>query len=310
MSLRSSRPLITALGVIGALGVISDQAVHAAPCCMSATAFGIGRLLTWEDFAVGFRTSLSPVLGTWNSDGYWNEYGDYSDLEWRSEVWALVPIDRRLSLFLRLPAVVNARSTASDSDVGGGLGEVSFGGRYEILAIGEYAELPAIALTLAVLAPTGRATEDARTPLGVDVTGRGAWVLSAGLSVELTEVPWFVRLDLGTSVPLPAERADLGVDQRLGPSLELGLSGGIEVADNVVTSLATRLTWESETHLDEAAVADSDRLDVGLGLALSWRFAWHWTLQLGVDSGLFVDDLGKNQPGRVTSTLGLRYGSF
>jgi len=288
----------------------TERGARAAPCCMSATAFGMGRLLIWEDFAVGLRTSLSPSLGAWDRDGHWSGYDSYDELEWRSELWGLVGIARRWSVFARVPGVVIERSTASDSDVGGGIGDLSIGARYEILEIGEYQELPAIALTLAVAAPTGRATDEARTPLGVDVTGRGAWVLSTGLSAEYTRLPWFVRLDLGLSVPLPSERADLGVDQWLGPTIDVALGGGIEVAHDVVLSLVPRFTWEAAVVLDGKAVDGSQRIDFGAALAASWRFDYHWTVQAGVDSGLFGEGLGRNQTGRVTTTLGLRYGSF
>lgn len=299
--------LIAAL--IGAVFLLPPRAA-AAPCCMSATAFGMGRLAIWEDFALGLRTSLSPSLGAWDAAGHWSSYDDYADLEWRSELWALVAIDRRLSVFARLPAVATHRSAGALSDLGGGVGDLSFGGRYELLSIGEVAELPAIALTLSVLAPTGRATADAETPLGVDVTGRGAWVLSAGLSLEVTRLPWFVRLDLGLTVPLPARRDDLGLSQRLGPSFDLGLSGGVEVAPRVVVSLASHLMLSSDNILDGASVPHSDRFELGLGPALSWGFAWSWTLQAGLDTNLFAADLGRNVPGRVTTTLGLRYGSL
>lgn len=300
-----SRWFVLVMVLVGA-----ERSAHAAPCCMSATAFGMGRLLIWEDFAVGLRTSLSPTLGAWDTDGKWAPYRSYDELEWRSELWGLVGIDRRWSVFARAPVVVLERSTAADSDFGGGIGDVSVGGRFEILMIGEYEELPALAMTLALTAPTGRAVHEAETELAVDVTGRGAWVVAAGLSAEYTRLPWFLRLDFGVSVPLPAEREDLGVDQRLGPSIDVALSGGLEVAHDVVVSLVPRVTWEAETELAGDGVAGSERVDFGIGLAGSWRFDPHWTMQAGIDTGLFVEGLGQNQIGRVMTTLGLRYGSF
>ncbi len=299
---------LSLVAVVAAL-VIPTRA-EAAPCCMSATAFGIGRLLIWEDFALGLRTSLAPGLGDWGGDGQWEPWDGYSETEWRSELWALAGIDHRASIFLRVPAVMLSRSAPGTSDTGGGLADLSLGLRYELLSIGELLELPAIALTFAVLAPTGRATEDSRSPLGADVTGRGAWVLSAGLSFEVTDLPWFVRLDAGVSVPLPRERADLGRDQRTGVSLDFALSGGIEVAPQVVISLAPRLSWTDDTRLDEEVVANTSRLEMGVGVAGSWRFDPHWTLQASLDTPLMFDDLGRNQTGRLMTTLGIRYGSF
>jgi len=288
-----------------------SRTARAAPCCMSATAFGIGRLLIWEDFAVGLRTSIAPGIGAWDADGRWRSWAsDYDETEWRSEVWGLVGIDRRASVFARVPGVVLARWAGDASDVGGGIGDVSAGLRYEIVGIGEYLELPAIALTLAVLAPTGRAPEESETDLAVDVTGRGAWVLSAGLSLEHTQLPWFVRLDVGASVPLPQARDDLGVDQRLGVSVDVALSGGFEVHDGIVLSLVPRLTWTDRTRLDEEPVAGSSRLDVGVAVTGSFRLDPHWTTQLSFDAPMAIDGLGRNQPGRLLTTLGLRYGSF
>ncbi|HRE92199.1 MAG TPA: hypothetical protein PK095_23995, partial [Myxococcota bacterium] len=71
-------------------------------------AFGIGRLLIWEDFALGLRTSLSPGLGDWDKDGHWRSWdgAGYHETEWRSELWALAGIDRRASIFARVPAVL------------------------------------------------------------------------------------------------------------------------------------------------------------------------------------------------------------
>jgi len=303
--------LALAASLAAGLIVAAAPQAGAAPCCMSATAFGTGRLLIWEDLAVGLRTSVAGGLGQWDGDGDWHPYVGYDELEWRSEIWGMGALSRRASVFARLPFVATRRAAGDLDGFGGGLADVSAGLRYELLTIGEYVELPAIALTLSVTAPTGRATWGAATPLGVDVTGRGAWALGAGVSVEHTELPWFVRFDLGVTVPLPAARPDLGgVDQRFGPELATDVAGGVELTDGVVTSLVARLTWAGEIVLDGRSVADSGRLDVGLGAALSWRFDPHWTLQLAVDTGLFADGLGDNQAGRVTGTVGLRYGVF
>lgn len=303
----ASRPLFAAALLVAA---VASPPANAAACCMSATAFGVGRLLIWEDFAVGLRTSVGGGVGAWDADATWRPYGDYAETLWRSELWGMVALSRRASAYARLPVLATSRRAGAQSDVGGGLADVSVGLRYELLAIGEYVELPAIALTLAVVAPTGRATHAARTPLAVDVTGRGAWALAAGVSLELTRMPWYGRLDLGATVPLPAERPDLGVSQRFGPELAVELAGGVELAPSVVATLVLRFAWHAELTLDGRSVAGSSRRDLGALLAASWRFDPHWTLQLGVDTSFFADHLGDNLPGLVTGSFGLRYGHF
>ncbi len=293
--------------------VAAPAAAHAAACCMSATAFGAGRLLIWEDFAVGLRTSVSPALGDWDQAGRWRPYRDYADLEWRTELWGMAALSRRASAFARVPWLVNRRASQGATpidDLGTGLADVSAGLRYELLAVGEYVELPAVALTATVTAPTGRATHDATTPLGVDVTGRGAWVASAGLSLERTHLPWYARLDLGVSIPLPAHRPDVDATQRYGVELSAVAAGGAELSRDLVLSLVTRASWQAPLTLAGRSIEGSDRADLGLGLAASWRLTPNWTAQAALDTGLFLDGLGDNHPGRITTTLGLRYGHF
>ena len=304
--MRRLAPLALAL----ALAATAPAVARGAACCMSATAFGTGRLLIWEEFAVGLRTTFAESLGAWDPDGTWRPYDTFDEREWRTELWGLAALSRRASVFARMPWVMTARATSTLDDFGGGPGDLSAGLRYELLTIGEYAELPAIALTLSVTAPTGRATHDAETPLGVDVTDRGSWALAAGVSFEHTALPAYARLDLGLTVPLPFERPDLGETQRYGPELVAALAGGLELSADVVLSLVARCAWQAPLTLAGATVDDSERLDLGLGLAASWRFDPHWTLQLGLDTALFADDLGENQPGRLSGTLGLRYGHF
>ncbi|MCA9668170.1 MAG: hypothetical protein KC503_21380 [Myxococcales bacterium] len=278
---------------------------------MSATATGQGRLLAWERFAVGLRTSVIGGVGSWDADGNWHEYSrDYAEVDWRSEVWTIIGLGRRLSLYGRLPWIVGYRRAGNLGDnVSANLADVQAGARFQLLDIGEYRWLPALALTFATTFPTGR-TVDAADIGGSGVTSRGAWVFSFGAIVEKTYMPWFVRLAAGVSVPLARERPDLGVSQRFGVGLQLALVGGVELVERLVLSLVTRLTYEDAIRRDGAVVPNSTRTDFGFGPALSWRFDPHWTLQAGLDTGLFVSGLGDNTSGRVTGVLGARYGFF
>lgn len=277
---------------------------------MSATANGMGRLLIWERFAVGLRSSVIGGVGYWDTRARWRPYRDYRDVEWRSSLWTMVGLGRRLSLFGQLPWVLNYRRVGNlGSSVGGGLADIQLGARYELLSIGELLWFPAVALTATVTLPTGRAIETADVG-GSGVTSRGAWALGAGVVLEKTYLPVFVRLSFAVNVPLPREREDLGESQRYGVSLQTALSGGLEVASGVVLSASTRLLWEDQISLGGDRVPDSSRVDAGVGLALSWRFDPHWTLQAAIDTGVFVSHLGDNTPGRATGTLGLRYGYF
>jgi hypothetical protein len=303
--------LVVAMGLSVALVAVGPRAARGAACCMSATAHGVGRLLNWEDAAVGLTTSMAFRLGAWSPDAEWESWGDdFAEQEWRTELWGLVGLSRRASLWLRVPWMVTHRRAGELDELGHGLADLSLGARYELLAIGEILQLPALALSAGVTVPTGRDTEGAAEVLGSDITGRGAWVFSFGLSVEKTKLPWFVRGDAGVTVPLPAERESLGRTQRYGPGVQLAFSAGWEVAMGLVLSGIARFDWEGPIRLDGDAIDNSERYALGLGAALSWRWDPHWTLQLGADSHVFTSHLGDNQPGQVTTTLGVRYGFF
>ncbi len=300
-------------GALGAsLALMASAPAMAGGCCMSATATGVGRLMEWEDFAVGLFESAARTMGTWDSDGeWWPEGESSSDTEWTTELWGLVRVDERWSLLGRVPWRWTVRRAGDLGDEGGGLGDAQLGARWDAVRLGESRRWPGIALTGGVLAPTGRTTEDSEGALAADATGRGAWVLSAGLSVEKTLLPWFVRVDAGASLPLPQERGDLAKTQRFGPGGTAALTGGLEVLDDVlVASAFLRYAAEGAVTLDDDELEGSDRAGSGLGAALAWRASPHWTVQSALDTDVFIAGLGDNQAGRLAVTLGLRYGHF
>lgn len=280
----------------------------AGPCCMSATAVGTGRLLPWEHVAVGLRSTAAFHVGTWDDEARFRPADTrFAETELRTELWGLAAVVPRLSVGLAVPAVLTFRSAGDLDDAGGGLGDLRAGARWEAIAVGARRHVPGVAILASVVAPTGRSMSQAETVLGTDVTGRGAWVLGAGTSVEQIAMPWFARLDLGLTVPLPARRPDLDRDQRYGAGVDGALSCGRELSPGLVASLWTRLAWEDDLTLAGRTVRGTSHLDMGVGFALSWRIE-RWTVQASADSGLFADGLGRSQPGRVSTTLMGRYG--
>ena len=297
--------------VIATLTLAAPRQGQAAACCMSATANGMGRLLIWERFALGLRSSVTSAVGYWDEKAGWRGYDDnYRDIEWRSSFWAMAGLGRRWSVYGQLPWVLSFRRVGNLGESnGGGLADIQLGARYELLSIGELLYWPAVAFTASVSLPTGRSVESADAG-GSGVTSRGAWAFSLGVVLEKTHMPFFARLSLGVTVPLPKHRDDIDKDQRYGPSVQGTLSGGMELVTNIVLSGILRALWEDKITLDGRRLDDSSRVDMGLGLALSWRFDPHWTLQLAGDTGIFASGLGDNTPGRVTGTIGVRYGYF
>jgi hypothetical protein len=179
------------------------------------------------------------------------------------------------------------------------------------VGIGEYKELPAFALTVATLAPTGRRAEDAPSPLGTAGTGRGAWELSLAFELEQTKGPWYARLEGGGRLSLATTRPDTGQEQRYGPGFTLAASGGRAVLDDrLVLGVLLQHVREGALSLDGVELPQSSANTWVAAAAASFRLHPHWTVQGSLSSGLFASGLGANRPGQLSLSLGVRHGYF
>jgi hypothetical protein len=307
---RVGRPLPFPLAAAAAL--LLPLPAAAAACCMSATSFGVGRLLVWEDWAAGVQLGHARSLGQWDADGAlrWNAPG-FSDGVSRVEPWAIVRVHPRLELHGRVPVLVNDRRSGGESQTAGGLGDAGAGARLEVLAVGAYAGIPSLAFTVGAVAPTGRRVEDTRPPLFAGTTGRGAWGGSLAVEAEYAVLPWFVRLDAGVTEYLPFRRSDTGARQRYGQVGTAALSAGRELFDgSLVLALAATGEWEGPLSIDAVRVPDSGARSYALAGSLSWRVDPHWTLVGTFTNTVWPDGGGVNRDARVGFTLGARHGHF
>lgn len=307
-SIRLRPLLVAALAVAAAL----PQRGSAAACCVSATSFGVGRLLAWEDYAVGLQLGHARSLGQWDKHGSldWND-STFSDGLTQAQAWGILRVRDRLQLQAWIPVVVNDRRSGSQSQIAGGLGDAGAAARYEVVKIGELQGLPSFAVTAGALVPTGKRVEETSLPLFAGATGRGAWGGTLALEAEYAFLPWFARLDLGATASLPFRRADTGKRQRYGPVLQAALSTGRElVPDVLVAAIAVTGEWEEPHTMDGATVAGSGARSYTLALSLSWRVDPRWTLVGSATNTAWPDGAGKNRDARLGFTIGARRGHF
>lgn len=278
---------------------------------MSASALGVGRLRIWERYAFGLTLSAEGGRGHWGADGDWTAWdGAYSEQAFGAELWGIAGFGRRASAWVRLPTLLNRRTSGDLEELGGGFGDINVGGRYEVLSIGEIRELPAIALSVGLVMPTGRGTDGARHMLASDVTGRGVWALSGGLSLEYTRLPVFGRLDFSATVPMPTGVRGDGPTQRLATQVETALAGGVEVVRGAVLSLRLAYLWLGPVHVGGERLPRSNGHETSLTLGGSLELSPHWTLQASFMTNLFGEHMSDNRTGRMVGSLGVRYGVF
>lgn len=294
-----------------ALAWLAATPAHAGACCLSSSAFGIGRLALWEQFAIIVGTSASPVAGRWDERRAWHDGStDYAETEWRAQLSALVALHERVQVYGRAPFVFTQKVAGELSESGGGLGDSQVGVRLEPLAQGQVPYVPEVSISLGATLPSGRTVAGARTPLASDVTGRGAWVLLAALTFEVAQDDWFAQLAGGLTYPLAMAGVEPGTTQQFGTGLQASLAGGYELRKGLVASLVARVAWEDNVKVDGVSLPKTAAFDFGGGPNLAWELSDHLTLQAGADFNIFRGGFGANRQGRTTVNLGCRYAYF
>jgi hypothetical protein len=247
-----------AAALLLALLLLSRQA-RAAACCLSATSFGVGRLLVWEDAAIGLSLGRARVLGEWDAQGdlHLNPPG-YSEGITRAQLWTIVRLHERVQAQAWAPVLVNDRWSDDQHQIAGGLGDVGGAVRVELVPIGAFKNLPSLAMTLGGAFPTGKRVEQTSPPLFAGTTGLGAYAGSVGLESEYAFLPWFVRLEFGLTGYLSFRRSDTGQREQYGPLVQVTLSTGREAFTNqIVTALALHAEWQDRVEFDGTSVPDS-----------------------------------------------------
>jgi len=310
----TSGPARLALALTALAGTLWASDARASACCMSASVTGVGRLAIWEQAATGVMTTYGHGTGLYTASSEYRGLPEgVREDDLRFDAWALVRLAESVQVTARVPWVVGLKSAPDGtSSVGAGFGDVMAGARWDVIGLGEYAELPGIALMGSVVAPTGRRPEQAFDALGATATGRGAWGLSAALAVEKAVVPWFIRADAALTYNFSFQRADTQQWQQFGPGLNVGVTGGYELKpDKLVLALALRVDHEWPLRVDGEVMPDSSATALTATLSGSWKVTPKWTLtgSVGTDA-LGRLGVAQNRPERAVFSLGVRYGFF
>lgn len=271
----------------------------AAACCTSAAAFGTGRLLAWETFAVGLNASFLTQLGDFDikKKSWLRDEADSKNRQYALEIWGIFDLGRQFSAFASIPLIMPTITQSGILEYGYGFGDVKSGLRYQAVRVGEYQELPAIALLGTLIFPTATGPGTIKAS---DVTGRGVWALSLGTSIEKTWLPWYTQINLGATFPF----------KNYGPSIQIDLAGGIELPQNVVISLIGKWNYEGNWYKDEKPLFEFSRYKTTAILAASWRFDPHFTLQSSLSTDITLEPISYGLPGNTGLNIGIRYGYF
>lgn len=283
---------------------LAPAPARAAACC--GTGYGVGqRLAVAEDAAVTLTTRLQSTLGSFDDAGRWvRDPATDADRELRADLSVIVKPMPSLQLGASAPFLSTWRKTADLDGRGAGVGDVNVFGRWDFVPVGGRGAWPGIAATLSVGLPTGRSADHAADALGADATGLGVFEVRPGIAIEKAWWRgWFVVF--ATSVALRTPHDSRGGTVQLGPRWSTVLAGGPSFRSGLGVALGVQ--HDREAAPTTAGVRGAGRSRTSLVLVSSYEIDLHWSIVLAAQADPPIAGLGRNEPGVVSGTLGLRF---
>lgn len=290
---------------------LTPRLAEAGGCCMSASAFGVGRLKAWEDAVVGSRLSYAGTYGNWTNDALWyrNALG-YSESETRAELFGILRVAERWQLSALLPWLRTTRDIGGQQGAGAWLGDGQASLRWSAIEHGDYEGVPLVGVTASVILPSGRRAEESRAPLDTGATGRGVWGEALAVEVEKVIDLLWLRAEVGYTNYFMFLRPDLQVAQKYGPTFAAALSGGYAVSDDLGVALAATYAHDAPLMLAGRTINESTAASTNVSVSANWNLDEHWSVLANAGSGVYVNGFGRNRPGRLSASLGVRFGRF
>lgn len=284
--------------------VLCAPSARAQACCAGASAITPGRLELHEKALIGSQLRVAGSLGTFNSQGrFRSNPPGASEVDFEQDLFASVRWLRRGQLSLLFPLLLSRRSSeTTGTELGGGIGDLNLGLRYDLVRNRELSYLPGIGLLGGATFPTGRAPEDAKQPLASDATGTGATQLGLGLALERSFARWLLSATALLSKRFSREVN--GVESELAPQLSAVIGASYTVSDEFAVALFTTYNYEADASIDGQRVSGTGRRQLRLSLACSAEldaFRLHGNAFLDPP----VDGAGQNQTASVGAVIGV-----
>jgi hypothetical protein len=304
----SSDALARATAIALALATFgATPSARAQACCASSGAVTPARLGLHEDALVGVRVRAGEVIGGYAPDGGFSMQPPHtSELDFEEDVFGAVRVTARSQLSLLIPVLETSKAAPGIRAIGGGVGDVNVGGRYDFVLARESRVVPGIALLAGITVPTGQSPMAATAPLAVDATGVGALQGNVGIAVEQKWGPWLVNVT--GLVAARAPQSSQGIHETLGTQLR-GIGAVVYTFRNAMAAgLVASYAAEGDATINGADDPESAKR----GLTLSGIGVYPVTDALRVQGGVFVmppiSEVGANQPASTGLTLTMLVG--
>ena len=243
---RVSRFVSLAL-VFASLAVTGRAGAQA--CCAGSSAITPGRLGLHEDALVGLQLRASSLLGSYDQGGrYQPSASGTSEQSFEQQLVASLRVLQRAQLAVVVPFMETRRSVIGRSELGGGLGDVNVGLRYDLLDARRSAVVPGVALLAGITLPTGVPVESAHNPLATDATGVGALQVNAGIALEQIYGAW--TASIAGLVAKRLARDVRGLEETLGAQWTLIAAGAYAFDSEIALAASVAYSLEGDASID------------------------------------------------------------
>ncbi len=283
---------------------LTPTSARAAACC--GTGYGVGqRLAVAEDAAFTLTSRLQATRGSYDDAGRWvRDPATDMDRELRTDLSVHFKPIPALQLGASAPFVATWRRTADLEGRGAGVGDANVFGRWDFVPVGGRGDWPGVAATLSVGLPTGRSADKATDVLGADATGLGVFEVRPGFAIEKAWWRgWFAVF--ASSIAFRTPHDSRGGTVQLGPRWSTVLAGGPSFRWGLGVALGVQ--HDREAAPTTAGVRGVGRSRTSLVLVASYEIDLHWSIVLAAQADPPIAGLGRNEPGVLSGTLGLRF---
>jgi hypothetical protein len=170
--------------------------------------------------------------------------------------------------------IVTRREVDGSSEMGGGLGDVTFSARWDIV---HPRRLPGVAALAGVTLPTGTPPDLATHMLATDVTGLGVVQASGGLALEHFAGPWLFNASSMITVRTPY--ASGPVHEVLAPQVTSSVATTYVFRSGIALALLLTYAFESDATIDAISVLNSGRREPRATFAFALPFFERWRAQ-------------------------------
>jgi hypothetical protein len=252
---------------------------------------------------IGLQAHFTSNTGSFNALGnYVAKPDSASELDFEQDIVGAIQITSHAQAAFLLPWLETMRKESGISELGGGIGDINLGGRYDFTFARDSAYLPGIAALAGITLPTGRAPDQAKNQLTTDATGIGAVQASLGIALEhLVDNHLLLNLTGVLSQRFP--RTANGVSETLGLQFAGSFAAGYVLDSGASVALIAHLEQERHAIIDGTVAPGTARRSTSLSLSGSLPLGSQWRAQAALVSFLPVAGLGMNQTAGLGMTL-------